>query len=766
MTMEWRLRGWLAPMVAALALSIAVPQAIAQTPAPVPQPKSTPSEQQSNPPAATREDLQNMLQTLRDPAKRDALAKQVETLLQVQQAGAPPAEERGVGARVLSTLSSGFQQFTQFTEQMGHGFGGSGHLLSWLEVQGSDPTLRGMWMNIGTDLGLSLGAGLIVAYLVSLAVKAGRRRLALRAGDRLLRRIRFAAARLVLEILPIVAFGLVAFGALGWLAPPEIARLALLAMINATLATMASMVLVSFLLSPMEPPLRLVPLRDSAAVYLYIWSRRLIIVAVWGYVFLQTGLLLGMPNPAYIAASKILGFALTALIIILILQNREGMAHWIRGTPAPEGGRRIVPGLVRGRLAEIWHVVAIAYLAGFYLVWALEVAGGFLYLARATGITLLVIAAVAAGEVWLPRLFNRFSGLDAALVARYPLVAARANRYVPILRRALVYIIRIAAILLILAAWRVNVGGALFSNTGRDVLGRTADIAIVVVIALASWEIAGGLITAHLNRRDETGNSIIRSARIRTLLPLIRNALLIVISVMAGLIILSEIGVDIAPLLAGAGVVGLAIGFGAQSLVKDVIAGAFFMFEGTINLGDIVDIGGKSGLVEGMTIRSLRLRDLNGSLHTVNFGSVAIVTNMTREFSYYVIDTKVSYQYDPDDVMAVLRQTDEELRAEPDFKHYILQPIEILGLESFADTSFIVRARIRTRPIKQWDVGREFNRRLKHNLERRGIVQAVPGAPAFVASPQAQAKLQQPAQPQQPIQPQEPAQKHASNRKH
>ena len=236
--------------------------------------------------------------------------------------------------------------------------------------------------------------------------------------------------------------------------------------------------------------------------------------------------------------------------------------------------------------------------------------------------------------------------------------------------------------------------------------------------------------------------------------------------------------------------IGLAVGFGAQSLVKDVIAGAFFMFEGTINIGDVVDIGGKSGLVEGMTIRSMRLRDLNGSLHTVNFGSVAMVTNMTREFSYYVVDTKVSYQYDPDDVMDVLRETDEQLRADSSFKYHVLQPIEILGLESFADTSFVVRARIRTRPSKQWDIGREFNRRLKRNLERRGIMQGAPGAPTFVPPPaiakreaanQPQSSAAEPAenaaaqshpqQPQRPSQPQQPAQpdspqKRASNRKH
>jgi small conductance mechanosensitive channel len=746
-------------MLAAVALSLAVPHAWAEVSSPQVAPKSTPAQSQPAQPQVSRDDLQNLLNTLQDPAKRDELAKQIDTLLKVQQQTNAPAEERGIGARTLATLSAGFTQFSEFTEQLGRGFGDSGHLLSWLEVQGSDPTLRDMWLNIGTDLALSLGAGLIVAYLISLGVGAARRRLARRAGERLFRRIRFAAARLVLEFLPIVGFGLVALGALGWVAPPDVVRLALLAMINATLITMVGMVLVSFILSPMEPALRLVPLRDSGAVYLYVWIRRLLIVAVWGYVLLQTALLLGMPATAYAAAAKLLGFVLVALVIILILQNREAMAHWIRGTPAPAGGRHIVPGIVRGRIAEIWHVAAIAYLAGIYIVWALEIAGGFFYLARATIITLLVIAAVAAGEVWLPRLFNRFSGLDRSLVARYPAVAARTNRYIPILRRALVYLIRIAAILLILEAWRVNVSGALFSATGRDILGRIADIAIAVVIALASWEIANGLITAHLNRRDESGQAIIRSARVRTLLPLIRNALLIVISVMAGLIVLSEVGVDIAPLLAGAGVVGLAVGFGAQSLVKDVISGAFFMFEGTINIGDIVAIGDQKGLVEGMTIRSLRLRDQNGSLHTINFGSVATVTNMTREFAYYVIDVKVSYQYDPDDVMDVLRQTDEELRAEEKFKYHILQPIEIMGLDSFADTSFIVRARIRTRPIKQWEVGREFNRRLKHNLERRGIVQAVPGAPPFAAPQKAPAESQS-------QQPQEPAQKRTASRKH
>jgi small-conductance mechanosensitive channel len=729
MTLMGRLRGWLAPALAGLALCMAAPQASAQTAVPVP--KSTPSEDQSAPPNASREDLQNMLETLRDPAKRDELAKQIETMLQVQQAGAPPEEEQGIGARMLGGFSAVFQRVTDFMEELGRSFGSSGHLLTWLELQGSDLTLRAMWIEIGEDLALSLGAGLLVAYIINLAVKAGRKRLAKRAGDRLFRRFRFATVRFVLELLPIIAFGFVALVLATWAAPIANARLALLAIINATLISMAGAVIARFLFSPFEPGLRFIPLTDATAVYLHIWTRRMIVVGVWGYILLQTALLLGLPTAGYLVAAKVLGFILTALLVVLVLQNREHVAHWIHGRPV-EGGRRIVPGALRSRLAEIWHVAVIVYLVGIYFVWAFNISDGFFYLLRATIITAVVIGAVAAGEKWVPRLFNRFSGVDAALMARYPLVAARANRYIPIFRRIIVYAVRIAAVLVILAAWRVDVAAFLFGDTGRSLLGRAADIAIILVLSLAAWEILGGIVYAKLNQRDDSGYRMLRSARARTLLPLIRNILLIVISTMATLVILSEIGMDIAPLLAGAGVVGLAVGFGAQSLVKDVITGAFFLFEDTVSIGDVISVDGKGGLVEGMTIRSMRLRDYNGDLHTINFGSVVTITNMTRDFSYYLCDVKVAYRYDVDQVIKALKDVDEDLRKDDAFRHDILAPIEIAGVESFADTTYIVRSRVKTRPIRQWDVGREFRRRLKLKFEERDIQLAVPALPANV----------------------------------
>ncbi|WP_162916996.1 mechanosensitive ion channel domain-containing protein [Dongia deserti] len=717
------LKGWLVAILATLALSIAVPHANAQTPspAPAPEPTATPGDKQAAPASGTREDLQNMLDTLRDPAKREELEKQIETLLAVQQPEPAPEEQPRIGMRILDTLSSGSEQFSQTLEDLGRGFGASGQLLSWLEIQATDPMRRAMWIDVGWDLVLSLGAGFLVAYVIAVLVRAARHRLAQRAGDRLFRRIRFSAARLLLEMLPVIAFGLVAFGVAGWTAPIPTARVALLAFINATLISMAGAVAARFVFSPMEPGLRLFPLSDATAVYLYVWSRRLIVVIAWGYVLLQAALLLGLPPSGYAIGAKIVGLIVAALLIVLVLQNRETVAYWIRGGPA-EGGRRIA----RGRAAEIWHVAAIAYLAGVYLIWAFNIAGGFLYLLRATVLTVLVIGLLVAGEYWVPRLLDRFSGLDAPLVARYPFVAARTSRYLPILRRVLVYAIRIVAILVILAAWQVGVTAILFSDTGRNILGRLFDIAVVLVISLAAWEVANGLITAHLNRRDTSGASLIRSARMRTLLPLIRNALMIVIAVMATLVVLSEIGVDIAPLLAGAGVAGLAIGFGAQSLVKDVITGAFILFEDTINIGDVVNINGTGGLVEGMTVRTIRLRDLSGNVHTIPFGSITTVTNMTREFSYYLLDVGVAYRERTDDVVAIMREVDAELREDPTLGPDIIAPIEILGVDRFEDSAVVVRGRIKTLPIRQWDVGREYNRRLKMKFDERGIEMPFP----------------------------------------
>ncbi len=209
--------------------------------------------------------------------------------------------------------------------------------------------------------------------------------------------------------------------------------------------------------------------------------------------------------------------------------------------------------------------------------------------------------------------------------------------------------------------------------------------------------------------------------RTQTLVSIVWHAASLGILLIAAMMVLKEFGVEIGPMLAAAGIVGLAVGFGAQSLVKDVISGFFILLEDQIRVGDVVQIAGKGGLVEKISLKTTILRDLSGNVHYVPNGQIDVVTNMTKEFSRYVFDIGVAYREDVDEVMEVIKEVDEELRNDPAFKDDILEPIEIMGLDQFANSAVIIKARTTTKPIQQWRVGREFNRRLKKKFDERKI---------------------------------------------
>jgi len=209
--------------------------------------------------------------------------------------------------------------------------------------------------------------------------------------------------------------------------------------------------------------------------------------------------------------------------------------------------------------------------------------------------------------------------------------------------------------------------------------------------------------------------------RAETLQSIMQFVFSVIIGITAAVIVLDEIGVNIGPILAAAGVLGLAVGFGAQSLVKDIISGFFIFLEDQIRVGDVVEIAGKAGVVERMNLRMTILRDLSGNVHFVPNGEINVVTNMTKGYSRYVFEIGVAYREDVDEVISVMREVDEELRGDPDFGPDILEPLEILGLDQFADSALIIKARTMTKPIRQWRVAREFNRRLKKAFDAHDI---------------------------------------------
>jgi small-conductance mechanosensitive channel len=209
--------------------------------------------------------------------------------------------------------------------------------------------------------------------------------------------------------------------------------------------------------------------------------------------------------------------------------------------------------------------------------------------------------------------------------------------------------------------------------------------------------------------------------RLDTLLGILRSIIKVIIWVMVGMLVLRKIGIDIAPIIAGAGIVGLAVGFGAQELVRDLIAGFFMLLENQIREGDVAIVNGTGGLVEHVGMRTIVLRDLSGVVHVFQNGKVNTLSNMTKNWSGMVFDIGVAYKEDTDKVAEVIQQVAEELRADPDFRDKILEPIEIFGVDGFGDSAVIMKARFKTVPIEQWAVGREYRRRLKKAFDEQGI---------------------------------------------
>lgn len=285
--------------------------------------------------------------------------------------------------------------------------------------------------------------------------------------------------------------------------------------------------------------------------------------------------------------------------------------------------------------------------------------------------------------------------------------------------------------------WGVDVGAWLSAGLGADLSALILRAGLVVLIGVLAFEAVGFLINNGIGRLADKSSDARRSAQLNSFGPLLRGIGQGAVFVAAALMLLGDFGVRIGPLLAGAGVVGIAVGFGAQTLVRDLLTGIFLLIEDIVAVGDIVRIGDSGGLVEEMTLRTIRLRDFDGTLHVIPYGEAQIVHNLTKTFSYYVFDLQVSYGSDLDAALKIMRETGAALQADTAFQDKILEPIEVVGVDALGDSGVALKARIKTRPIEQWTVGREYNRRIKLAFEAAGIEIAAPrmklGLPADLA---------------------------------
>jgi small-conductance mechanosensitive channel len=463
--------------------------------------------------------------------------------------------------------------------------------------------------------------------------------------------------------------------------------------------------------------LRPFPFSDASAHY---WNQRL----AWLSGLIGYGLMVVVPvvatqisYPAAAAANLIIMLALTLYAVALILRNRKPIQRQIN--LLAERSMAFFSIILRG-LGHVWHLLAIAYFLVLFALSQFDIGNSLRFMMTATVKSLLVVGLGALLSGMLTRWIFRRISLPDDVNRRYPMLERRINSYIPNGLKILRVIVVLAVTLLLFDAWHlINLYQWAGSENGEKIIGGLVHILLIVVIAVFSWTLMASIIEHRLAL--ELSNGIRPSARERTLLTLFRNVLAIVISTITIMIVLSQVGINIAPLLAGAGALGLAISFGAQTLVKDVITGVFIQFENGMNTGEYVTVSGITGTVERMTIRSIGLRDDYGVYHIVPFSSITTLANYAREFGVYRANYSVSRDEDIDRVHEVLHQAVDALKQDDQVKHFLVGEPIFNGVVALGDRSFTTRVTVRTQALKQWVVQYALDRLVKMHFDQANI---------------------------------------------
>lgn len=664
------------------------------------------------------EDLQSLLNTIESPADREKLASQLRAMIAARQQGAPP----GTGERLFEALSNAINDANAEIAAVSQALVNVPDVFGWIGRQAGDPEARANVLDIALKLVLVIGIGWLGQRVMAQVLARPRRAAELRGTQGGFMRWGMRLAHVALDIAPVIVFAAVAYGVLPFLNPNAATRAVAIAVVNAVVVVRLVLVLAGAVLAPDVPGLRLLPIGDESAHYAYLWVRRLAGTAVYGYFVAEAALALGLHRSGFDAILNVLGLVITLMLVILVLQNRRFIADYIRSHRLREPGERAgTLDSLRALLADTWHVLAILYMAALYIVWALRVPRGFQFVLTASVLTIVIIVASQFIVALADRAINRGFSISDDVKRRFPSLEVRANRYLPVLFVMVKVVTYGIAALGLLQVWGVQSLSWIATGPGRQIVGTFAGIAFVIAIAAVIWEGATLYMESYMTRGVTDHESVEKMARVRTLLPLFRNALLIVLLIVVSLVILAQLGINIGPLLAGAGIVGLAIAVGAQKLVQDVLNGLFIYLEAAVAVGDIIQLGDYGGVVEAMSMRSIRLRDFDGTVYTVPFSSVTTVMNRTKGFSMYVFNIGVAYHEDIDRVIEVIKEIGAGMQRDKPFARYILEPVEVVGVDKFADSAIIIVARVKTLPAKQWDVGREFNRRLKIRFDELGI---------------------------------------------
>lgn len=627
--------------------------------------------------------------------------------------GDPNAEiepQETFGTRALGVILNSLKLLGTESANFINSFAALPQLSVWYAQQVNDPAALDRWVQTGQLLILVVGGAFAAGWLADLVLLPLRRRIYRKTYTASWARFGGIFSWLILSLVPVVLFLATALLLIDQQEPSRLARYLVMTVVYALALLRLVRVVLRFFLAPRAESLRFTPISTRQAVYANRWISLYSAVAILGYFIAEMARVVKVPVAAISGFRSLLGLAIVVMTITVIVQTRSFVSTFIRGDLSAARHRQTLWESLRLWLARSWHVLAIAYLVIGYFVTMLGPVGGFVMMQQGTIGTLLVLLAM-----------RMVFYLTARLTYRKHEIPGTSGIYRPVLRYLVKGLTWVFGALAIAASWGVDVGAILASPWGQRVLGSAFSIGSTILVLVLVYEFIHAAIERKLNYRDSEGNIVQADARSLTLLPMIRNAAIIILGLIASMVTLSELGINTAPLLAGAGVLGVALGFGSQTLVKDFLTGLFIIVENTIAVGDIVKLGEHAGVVEGMTIRTVRLRDAQGSLHIVPFSDITRIVNMSKGFAFALMDVRVSYDSDLNKVMEVMKRVGEELKGDVEIRPLMIEPIEIQGVENFADSAITVRARIKTQGGKQWDVRRAYMLRLKQAFDAEGI---------------------------------------------
>lgn len=463
--------------------------------------------------------------------------------------------------------------------------------------------------------------------------------------------------------------------------------------------------------------LRLLPLQPETARY---WNRWLtLLIGLTGYCLL---VIVPVTEAVLLPSfGRLLGLLIMLSVYVygvrVVWSHRKtvkaGMVAW------SETSSMALLGTLIRVLARLWHLLAIAYLTVLFVASQAEQQLALAFMMHATAQSAIAVIVGALLAAMLSSLLMRRITVPDTWRTALPLLESRLNSYVPAALKGLRLLIVILVALIVLDAWHAfDLGTWLVSDDGRAVIAMLLRIGLILAIAALGWTVIASIIehrlgAGSLHRRP--------SEREKTLLMLFRNATAVVIATMTVLIVLSQIGIDIGPLIAGAGVAGLAIGFGAQKLVQDVITGVFIQIENGMNQSDIVEVAGLFGTVEKITIRSVVIRTLDGGYHLIPFSSIDKLSNHTRDYGYHYAEYNIAHRENVDEAIAQMKLAYQDLMQDAELAPEVLEEISIPGVTALNERGFSIRVLIKTTPGNQWAVQRGYNKLLKQRFDAAGI---------------------------------------------